>query len=291
MVPLLWIAVPAVTFGLMLASRKHRRPRKKPLPPPTDDLHDGELEPPGPDVQGFSEEEFVAACGDGLQDALQTGEFCLLDPLEDPRFAPLERLAPLAVPGQKAIWPVVTKHPSRWVTSSYTQDGKFRGVWGNHFGSARRLDDVRVNHVGVDLQARNNDLVVAPEDGRVIAVLPFFGDTNAVYLRTANANVVTLGEVAKGSSAALGVKVGDVVAQGQPLAKVGKTPKGTSMLHVEIYDGSGISDDAIVAMIRDGKMQWPDKAPFPARVLDPSAYLVDAGHRSYRREADHANAS
>lgn len=282
MAPLLWIAVPVVTFGLWLTSRR-KRVRHKALPAPVD-----ELEPPGPDIQGFSESEFVAACGDGLQAALKAGEFCLLDPLEDPRFAPLQRLATLAAPGQSPVWPVVTSHPNRWVTSSYTQDGKFRGIWGNHFGSARRVGDVRVNHVGVDLQARAGDLVIAPEDARVIAVLPFFGDTSAVYLRTNNGNIVVLGEVAKNSHKKFDVRVGDAVTQGQALAQIGKTPKGTSMLHVEIYYGGGIGDEAIVEMIREGKMQWPDKEPFPPRVLDPSAYLVDAGHRSYRREADHA---
>lgn len=206
---------------------------------------------------------------------------CVLDPLKDPRFAPLPSAAPFARPGAGAIWPVVTDN-ARYLATSYRTAEGLRGSWGREFAAKRtskKTGKVR-HHVGVDLFANVGDAVVAPEAGKILAILPFTSGTWAVYLRTKDDQVINLGEVQKLSWREFGRRPGDEVKRGDPVARIGLM--GTKhMLHTEIYDAAGVSDDEIVDAIRQGKMQWSDEDP-PPQVRDPSAYLVDAATRTYR---------
>lgn len=205
---------------------------------------------------------------------------CVLDPLQDPRFAPRPSAAPFAKKGAHTIWPLETDHKQRLVTSYWTEDG-LRGKWGREFGAKRTSKSGTVRrHVGIDLFANVGDAVVAPERGRILAILPFTEGTWAVYLRTDGDQVINLGEVQKFSWREFGRKPGDQVERGDPVARIGLV--GTKhMLHTEIYDAAGASDEDLVQAIRRGDMQWHDETP-PPRVLDPSAYYVDAATRTYR---------
>lgn len=206
--------------------------------------------------------------------------YCILDPLSVPELRPVDRGAPQAPVPPSSRWPVKTRAPGRLVTSYLSESG-WRGYSGRAFGALRERDDgPDARHAGVDLFAAEGDLVVAPEDGRVIAVLPFYHGAWAVYLRTADDRVLNLGEVAPKSHREFGVRPGAVVKAGDPMARIGRM-HNSSMLHFETYDASGLSDEEMVEMIRTGQMQWNDEAP-PARVRDPSSYLLVAGARQWR---------
>lgn len=285
------------------------RPRTVVLPPswvppridPEPELEDWEAEALAGGEVSFDEDEGVLeAVLDGViigsgspadlcllqqRNPSTPAEICVIDPLADPKFRPVEGLAPLAERSAgDAEWPVKTKHRRRLVTSYWTADG-IRGAWGREFGTQRTSEDgTKRRHVGVDLFANADDVVIAPEKGRIMAILPFKTGTWAVYMRLPDDRVVNLGEVQKLSWREFKVKPGMEVAKGQALARVGKM--GTkSMLHVEMFDGKGISDEDLTEQIRGGDMRWLDKMP-PARVLDPSAYLVDAAARTYRSDQD-----
>lgn len=211
-------------------------------------------------------------------------EACVLDPLGDERFAPVEGARPLAEPGTTgAIWPLRTRHRRRLVTSYWTKPG-LRGAWGRHFAAKRHTEEGEVRrHAGVDLFGDPGDVVVAPEAGRIVGILPFHHGTWAIYLRIPGGRVVNLGEVDKYSWRDFDIHPVAQVEKGQPLARVGRMSGGSSMLHFEIYDAADIMDDDLLWEIRRGEMSWPEGHP-PPRLLDPSAYLVDAAARTHRSE-------
>jgi hypothetical protein len=210
---------------------------------------------------------------------------CLLDPLSDVRFAPVDRGAPASTLPSSSTWPVLTSHSGRLVVSYWTAGG-VRGYSGRAFAAKRVDDDGPRRHAGIDLFARKGDVVVAPEDGRVLAILPFHSGTWAVYLRTIlDDRVINLGEVEKLSWREFGITPGQVVQEGQALARIGVQNKGSTMLHVETYAVDGIDDDVILAAIRARTLSWPADAPAPEWLRDPSAYLLTAARRTYQREA------
>lgn len=207
--------------------------------------------------------------------------FCIPDPFVVPEYRPREEHAPWPTLPASSTWPVQTKHGLRLVTSYFTEDGKLRGRWGRQFGAGREDDADR--HAGVDLAGEEGDIVVAPQAGTIVAILPFYHGTWAVYLRTADDNIINLGEIRKLSWREFGIKPGMQVEEGQPVARIGLMRKST-MLHVEIYDGTGVSDEDLVKAIRSGYFQWPAEKEPPAGLLDPSPYLLQAATRTYRRE-------
>jgi hypothetical protein len=123
--------------------------------------------------------------------------------------------------------------------------------------------------------------VLAPEDGVVLAILPFHHGTWAIYLKTADGRVVALSEIKKYSWREFDVGPSQWVHQGQPLARLGTMSGGGNMLHFELYDARGQDDEAVVAAIRNGEMRWAAEQP-PPLLQDPSAYLVDAATRTHR---------
>lgn len=210
-------------------------------------------------------------------------ESCVPDPLADPRFAPRPGTAPLGRPGKAAVWPLATRHRRRLVTSYWTADG-LRGAWGRHFGAKRVTSEGQIRrHSGIDLFAKAGDQVIAPEDGLLLAILPFHHDTWSLYLRIVDGRVIALAEVEPYSWREFGVGPGDFVHQGEPLARVGTMRGGGRMLHVELYAPGMSDDDEVVGAIRRGEMNWTEAQP-PAMLRDPSAYLVDAATRTYRTE-------
>lgn len=131
---------------------------------------------------------------------------------------------------------------------------------------------------GLDLFARAGDLVVAPEDGRVLAILPFNAGTWAVYLRS------SLREVQKLSWREFGVAPGQQVKLGQPLARIGRRTRGSTMLHFEAYGVGAETDESIVESIRAGALPWLRDGPAPAWLRDPSGYLLETARRAWHRE-------
>ncbi len=296
-------AVAAATFGVAYALGRPRAVRlEQSLPPVPAPLEPWEEEAEfGGDVDPGVHDDIVepypqgTIIGEGSPDELCTTaenplpeEACVLDPLKDERFAPRKGRAPLGARGTTAaIWPVATRHRRRLATSYWTKEG-LRGAWGRQFGSLRQTSEGQMRrHSGVDLFAREDDVVVAPEAGRVVAILPFHHGTWAVYLRIPGGRVINLGEIQKYSWRRFGIRPGVQVVKGQALARVGKMSGGAHMLHVQLYDAADALDEDLVEEIRRGEMRWLEDSP-PVRVLDPSAYLVDAAARTHRAEAARA---
>jgi len=270
-----------------------------PPPPPDDGLEDwereamrtsdvddmGNDEPVEPDApaEGSGSPQDTCVTEEEVKAVANPGTFCILDPLAVPELVPQDRGAPQARVPARSQWPVETTAAGRLVTSYLSASG-WRGYSGRAFGAKRKADDGTVRrHAGVDVWANEHDLVVAPQDGRVIAVLPFYRGTWAVYVRTADDQVINLGEVANVSYREFGIRPGMEVKQGQPVARIGRMHKDT-MLHVEVYDATGATDDEMVKLIRAKHFQWLGDEPAPERLMDPSPYLLVAASRTWRSE-------
>jgi murein DD-endopeptidase MepM/ murein hydrolase activator NlpD len=230
-------------------------------------------------------DDYCITLGAGEADGDETEPYCVLDPLSDPRFAPVHRGVPASALPSNSTWPVLTSHSGRLVVSYWTAAG-VRGYSGRAFAAKRTDDDGPRKHAGIDLFANDGDTVVAPEDGRVLAILPFNAGTWAVYVRSMlDDRVVNLGEVEKFSWREFGVKPGQPVQVGQPLARIGVQTKGSTMLHFETYGVEGVDDETIIAAIRAGELSWPADAAAPRWLRDPTGYLLTAAKRTYQRES------
>jgi len=248
-----WITAPNLTFNLLGF-----------------DEGEADEEPPG------LEYDDEPPCRPAPQ-SMQGGEFCL-PPADLEPLAKTDR--PFAVGGDRPVWPLRTHDDDKLRVSYEDVREKWHGKWGRHFGAKRTSTNEKTGetyqriHVGVDLFADPGDVVVVPEDGEVIAALPFYKGTGAVYLLTDSGLIVNLGEVAEGSWTQFGIPSGvgnTVVHAGDAVAKVGKSDDGSHMLHVETYRPDTTTDE-----IRQGKMRWIAGDEPPAKVLDPTRYLVRA---------------
>lgn len=141
------------------------------------------------------------------------------------------------------------------------------------FGAIRKHDV----HSGVDLYCEVGQVVVAVEDGEVVAIekftgpnaddpSPWWNDTEAVLVRGAS-GVVVYGEVQLERH----VRPGCKVRAGEPIAVVARPVlpvfKGrpTVMLHLELrtFEATGTT-------------WWPRGGPQPPTLQDPTPHLVDA---------------
>lgn len=210
---------------------------------------------------------------------------CVLDPATHPDHAPSWRGAPQSTSPSSSTWPVLTKHKRRLVVSYWGPTG-VRGDSGRTFGAERHEDDgTERRHAGVDLFAEEGDIVVAPEDGHVLAILPFHSGSWALYLRSMLGDrIINLGEIAARSWREFGIKKGQIVIQGQQLGRIAQMNKGSTMLHVEVANVPELAtDEDLEANIRARGWAWLAEHP-PTILRDPSGYLLTAAHRTYQRE-------
>lgn len=122
------------------------------------------------------------------------------------------------------------------------------------------------HHAGVDLYAPAGSPVLATENGELIRSHAFLGPRAvALLFATDSGIVINYGEVFPRSWQDFGLRIGDRVEAGQPLARVGITPGGKSMLHFEAY----------LAGTRKTH-QWHAGQPAPSMLLDPTTYLRTA---------------
>lgn len=131
--------------------------------------------------------------------------------------------------------------------------------------AASRKSGLR-HHAGVDILAPKGAEVVAPEAGVLVRSQRFNGpQAHALLLQTKTGPVILLGEVLPGSWSEYGLDIGSAVERGQPIARVGINPGGSTMLHYEMY--------------REGTTrnhQWMQGAPPPSELLNPTVYLETA---------------
>jgi hypothetical protein len=149
-----------------------------------------------------------------------------------------------AIGSRSPIWPLPAVTRRRWT-----------------FGASRASGERR--HAGVDLYAPPGSVVHAPESGTLIASQRFLGpEAVALLMQTDTGPVILFGEVFPQSWERFGLAIGSRVEAGDPVAEVGITPGGSSMLHFEMY--------------REGtrrNARWMTGDPPPPSLLDPTDYL------------------
>lgn len=184
---------------------------------------------------------------------------------DDPDPAPNGAAAPFA-PILTGIlhWPVTTGHRSGRTVSFRSTGGAWSGNAARGFG-ADRSNRTRF-HIGVDLFGNYGDPVLAIADGRVVAFFPFCcgeNRTSWALLVDHGQCVVNYGEVAPDSLRANGLAIGAAVTGGQRIARVGRNPGGSSMIHFETYAPGTTRTD-----------RWLKGQARPPRVLNPTRLLL-----------------
>jgi Peptidase family M23/Bacterial SH3 domain/Transglycosylase SLT domain len=101
---------------------------------------------------------------------------------------------------------------------------------------ASRSDGTRA-HAACDLIAAKGTEILAMEDGQIIeGPYYFYEGTYAIEIKHDSGMVVRYGEISQ--TVPVGITVGARVSQGQVIARVGQLTSGSSMLHLEIYQGT-----------------------------------------------------
>ena len=174
----------------------------------------------------------------------------------------LSRGVPFAV-GGSPVWPI---HPQ----STHRREGDLSykdaaGKW--HASSARAFKASRKDrhHVGIDIWAAPGDVVVAPEDGVIVAQQTFLLGTDAMLIELDSGITVLLGEVERGGAKEFGLKTGSRVRRGEPVTRVGLSNVGSHMLHLETY-----------ACCPRKNIRWYKGSPANAKIRDPTDWLLRA---------------
>jgi len=215
------------------------------------------------------------------------------DPDEiDPILMPLNRGVPFAPIEFKSMYPLLSTKSGEQFRVHYRTQGPpqaWRGRSGNAFKSERNSSKGgKKFHAAMDLSANPGDVVIAPVDGRILAITPFYKARNgntvwAVYVRGDNDTVFNLGEVEKNSWKEFGITKGKRVRMGDKIARTGDMSRPSkpnySMLHFESFDAKGLTDPEMESLIRKGKFQWPVGTAPHARMRDPSLFLLMASRR------------
>lgn len=157
------------------------------------------------------------------------------------------------------FWPVHTRDSHGRKVAMHTTDGTVVEA-GRCFGAGR--DAGKRYHVGIDIFGQEGDPIVACEAGTIVNYYHFYRSTFALFVQNDSGLVINYGEVARDSLARLGLKVGNHVAAGAPLAYVGKM-RESAMLHFEVY-AHGTRQN----------QRWQSGSGRPAELLDPTSYLV-----------------
>ena len=283
----LLVAVPGVGIGVTVgaivgAKRKVRLPDHGYSPwwelDELIDYDEGEAEPEPPDIVY---DEFDSPCvgpeeGEGPPLSLgEDAQFCTPPAELEPK---IKTEVPFAEGGGRPLWPVATNAKRKLQVSYQDVRNLWHGRWGREFGATRtsKKTGARRTHAGVDLFADPGDVVVATEPGEVIAALPFYAGTGALYLKTDSGLILNYGEIEEGSWRKYDVHVGKRVEAGDRLARVGASDTGSHMLHFETYE-----PDVTLQEIRRGEMQWRKGDSAPGGLLDPTRYLVQAQRVHY----------
>ena len=139
------------------------------------------------------------------------------------------------------------------------------------FGVKRSIVDGKQKmHAGVDIGAPYLSPVVAMEDGVVVNTVNGWakGDTARILIE-GKSGVINYAAISKKSWEPFGIKEGSHVRAGQTIARIGKYPGGSKMLHLELYRHG----------TRDNK-KWYQGAR-PAELLNAEALLAQSVATSF----------
>jgi murein DD-endopeptidase MepM/ murein hydrolase activator NlpD len=182
---------------------------------------------------------------------------------------PANRGAPFAQ-GGAPIWPIAASSTNRRKYEVPYKD--VNGSWHGNMARAFKASRDSRYHVGLDLYANANDIVLAPEDGVVVGRQPFLNGTGAMLIQLDSGIVVLLGETKMGGAEEIArefnhpvASVGTRVRQGQPVTKVGLTENGSHMLHLETYIAGTTKNHP-----------WYRNKPIPPQILDPTDWMLKA---------------
>jgi murein DD-endopeptidase MepM/ murein hydrolase activator NlpD len=163
----------------------------------------------------------------------------------------------------KPAWPIINKYAQR------VPDRTYRG--GNAFGASRPYSEnynCYRTHGGIDLAGDEGDVLVAMENGTIAATQGWDGPrSKALLLQTDRGPVLLYGAIAPNSWKEFKLEVGSKVKKGQPIARLGVYPQGSTMLHFEKYE-KGVKTNAV----------WCEDRPKPAKMIDPTDYLKSASN-------------
>lgn len=175
---------------------------------------------------------------------------------------------PFASSPQRPVWPIASSSNPRAYQVAY------RDANGHRYGNAARAframrSEGRRYHSGIDLYADGGDVVVAPEDGTIVADQNFLNTIpgeDAMLIQGDSGTTILLGEiVAESMTTEFGLREGDRVSAGQPVARIATTSHGSHMLHFETY-----------AEGAQRNRRWMVGGyPHPS-LRDPTAYLLRA---------------
>lgn len=268
-------AVVATATFAAEAYRRHRRPPA--LPDYVPDFSDLP-EPPGIE---YEDRLPCPVTPEGTVMALEgdDAEWCILPSAIEPAGSGVD----FAIGSATPIWPIRSGHPRRLDVSYKDVRDKWHGKWGRHFRAPRGSR----YHSGVDLFANDKDLVVAMEDGKIVAILPFYHGNWAIYQLTDSGLLINYGEIANKSWMPFRLQLNQRVTQGQAIARLEPMQEDV-MLHFEAYDpGDDVKET--IQRIRRGGMQWHKDKGTPKGLLDPTRYLLAAQQETINREARQRN--
>ncbi len=118
-------------------------------------------------------------------------------------------------------------------------------------------------HVGVDLWAEADDIIVACEDGIIVNHYHFYDSVDALFEECDSGVVINYGEIKPGSWRDFGLEKGSHVKAGQPIARVGQMTN-SAMCHFEMYR-SGTTENH----------RYYKETPPPSALLNPTQYLIN----------------
>jgi murein DD-endopeptidase MepM/ murein hydrolase activator NlpD len=184
-------------------------------------------------------------------------------------YAPAKNKGVPFAPGPRGpTWPI---HKSS--THKRQHEVPYQDINGNRHGNqARAFRASRGGgdryHAGIDIYADAGDVIVAPEPGTITGEQNFLNTIagpDAILFQGDSGTVLLFGEITARSYKDFGLDLGSRVAQGQPIAKVGLTSKGSHMLHIEAYR----------AGTKTNKRWIASKTP-PSELYDITPYLLRA---------------
>lgn len=166
------------------------------------------------------------------------------------------------------LWPLKSTHRYAERLSYIDVRNKLHGNGARMFGAKRGSKTRR--HAGVDLYAEPGDLVIATEDGTISAMYHFYHGAYALLVCTDTGITINYGEVKNNSWNEFGLKKGDRVRKGQPIARIGVMSGGSHMLHFEAYRGC----------VKRNERWFQNRSP--KTLLDPTDYLLRGRQRMER---------